>query len=537
MASKPPSDGSASSRAHSGNGAPQVASVASYRPLFLLGHGGMGSVEAVAETLPNGTTRVVALKRILRSATGADASRLEMFLREARLTTLLEHPNVIRSLAYGESAGEVFLAMEYVAGEPLSRLIAAATERGTPLPLPVVAFILAQASEGLHAAHELRGTDGEALGVVHRDVSPQNVMVGYDGTVKLLDFGVAKIDLADCAARTKTGEVKGKTAYMSPEQAMGDPVDRRSDLYSLGAVLFECVTGRRMWGSGTDFDVLRRLALEEPPKLEEAETEVPAPLAALFTKLVLRDRAQRPATAHDVASELRSIAVGAGGADGTDVRATMTQLFEGERERREQAIARALAEPARDRGTSPLPELRAASAGESGPVFVTHQSYVAPRPTRRRSGIAAPAAVVAALVGVVAIFAFISGIRGARSASEHRASLAAEAPGNTSSHVAPPTSSQAESRPNVAPSQSASPGESPSTLGTARNLATPRESRPSHLTTPGMSPRTLAAPRLATPSAPASVTTTGIPPAASPAVAPSAKPASHEPPDVDPTPF
>ncbi len=209
----------------------------------------MGSVEAVAEEMSDGTTRVVALKRLLRT-TGTEAARLEMFLREARLTTLLEHPNVIRSFEYGESAGEVFLAMEYVAGEPLSRLLAVAAERHEGLPLPVIAYILAEACEGLHAAHELRGANGESLGVVHRDVSPHNVMVGYDGSVKLLDFGVAKIDLIDCVARTKTGEVKGKTAYMSPEQAMGEPLDRRSDLYSMGAVLFECVAGRRMWVRG-----------------------------------------------------------------------------------------------------------------------------------------------------------------------------------------------------------------------------------------------------------------------------------------------
>ena len=331
MSSPDPSTSSERARTSSANvmaasSPTSVATAARYRPLCLLGHGGMGSVEAVEEELDDGSTRVVALKRILRTA-GTDASRLEMFLREARLTTLLSHPNVIRSLAFGESEGEVFLAMEYVAGEPLSRIISVAREHAQRLPLPVLAFILAEACEGLHAAHELRGPDGEPLGVVHRDVSPHNVMVGYDGTVKLLDFGVAKIDLVESTAKTKTGEVKGKTAYMSPEQAMGETVDRRSDLYSVGAVLYECVTGRRMWGSGTDFDVLRRLALEEPPQLA-ADTDRPAPpaLAALHARLIERDRANRPATAHEVAMELRAYA---GDTQTSDVHAAMDRLFEG----------------------------------------------------------------------------------------------------------------------------------------------------------------------------------------------------------------
>jgi serine/threonine protein kinase len=301
----------------------------------------MGSVEAAVldgEGHGADAKRVVALKRILR-AEGSDPQRVEMFLREARLTTLLDHPNVVRALSYGEFGGELFLAMEYIAGEPLSRLVSRTREQDERLPPPVVAYILAEACEGLHAAHELRDADGEPLNVVHRDVSPHNVMIGFDGTVKLLDFGVAKIEALESAGRTKTGEVKGKTAYMSPEQAMGEAIDRRSDLYSVGTVLFECLTGRRMWGVGTDLEVLRRLALEEPPTLAAEGGDVPPELARLHAKLIARDREARPATALAVATELRAYVESSGmKVDPELLRTTMAQLFKAERERREKAI-------------------------------------------------------------------------------------------------------------------------------------------------------------------------------------------------------
>ena len=157
----------------------------------------------------------------------------------------------------------------------------------------LVASILADACEGLHAAHELPDPQtGAPLNVIHRDVSPHNVMVSYEGHVKLLDFGVAKIDTM--TPLTRTGEVKGKTAYMSPEQAMGEPLDRRSDLFSLGAVLFECVSGHRMYGNGTDLEVLRRLALEEPPDLADAAPLAPAALVDLHARLVARQPEKRP---------------------------------------------------------------------------------------------------------------------------------------------------------------------------------------------------------------------------------------------------
>lgn len=280
--------------------APDLA--ARYRTLFVLGRGGMGSVEAALQTDP---ARVVALKRLLPDA-ARDRRRVDMFLREARLATMLDHPNIVRAWDFGELDGELYLAMEFAEGPSLARLLRALRDAGEELPVAAAAWLVAEICEGLHAAHDLaEPTTKQALNLVHRDVSPQNVIVGHDGRVRILDFGIAKIATE---STTKTGEVKGKSAYMSPEQAMGDPLDRRSDLFGIGAVLHECLTLRRMWGEGTDMEMIRKLALEVPPSLATAGRALPPGLVALHARLVARSPADRPATAHDVAVALRAFA-------------------------------------------------------------------------------------------------------------------------------------------------------------------------------------------------------------------------------------
>jgi eukaryotic-like serine/threonine-protein kinase len=268
-----------------------------YRSLFVIGRGGMGSVEAAVQLEDD---RVVALKRLLPDA-ARDKRRTEMFLREAKLAKLLDHPNVVRAYDYGEVDGELYLAMEYVEGQALSRVLSTLSESGEKLSPSLVAYVLSQVCEGLHAAHELKDASGASLNLVHRDVSPQNVMLAYDGNIRLLDFGVAKIETENV---TKTGEVKGKTAYMSPEQAMGEPLDRRSDLFGVGAVLFECLALHRMWGDGTDMEIIRKLALEEPPALPGS---APEEMRSLYARLVARSAKDRPANAREVADALLAL--------------------------------------------------------------------------------------------------------------------------------------------------------------------------------------------------------------------------------------
>ena len=312
----------------------------------------MGTVEAALQLQGNegadhaatAYQRVVALKRLLPDA-ARDARRVEMFLREARLAALLDHPNVVRAFDYGEVDGELFLALEYIEGQTLSHVLRALNDKGAKLPASLAAHVLADVCEGLHAAHELRDPNGQALSLVHRDVSPQNVMIGYDGHVRLLDFGVAKIE---AESHTKTGEVKGKTAYMSPEQAMGDAIDRRSDLFGVGAVLFECIAARRMWGEGTDMEMIRKLALERPPRLQDVVASAPPELCALYTRLVAAEVKDRPANAHDVAVALRALVPQGTEAAGRELRALLDEHFHGRAEEQHRRLVRRLEEVAPD---------------------------------------------------------------------------------------------------------------------------------------------------------------------------------------------
>ncbi len=313
-----------------------------YRSLYLIGRGGMGTVEVAVERQGVGFDRIVALKRLLPEG-ARDPRHKEMFLREARLAALLTHPNVVHAFAFGELGGELFMAMEYVEGEPLSQVLRAAGDNSGGLDPILVAYVLAQVCDGLHAAHELRD-GGQSLRVVHRDVSPHNVMIAYEGFVKLLDFGVAKFDAG--GNETRTGEVKGKMAYMSPEQALGERLDRRSDLFSVGAVLFECLTGRRMWGSGTDLDVMRKIALQSPPRIDTPG--VPRALVELHMRLVARDPEKRPASAADVAAELREVVASSSvpALDANAVRTLMGRLFASEAQERRAKLTESLSQSA-----------------------------------------------------------------------------------------------------------------------------------------------------------------------------------------------
>jgi serine/threonine protein kinase len=190
-----------------------------------------------------GFNKLVVVKR-LRSTLSDEASYLEMFLDEARLAARLNHPNVVHTYEVGEHEGAYFIAMEYLEGQPLNKIIRELAKRGEELEPPQCARIVSDALLGLHHAHELKDYDGTPLRIVHRDVSPHNVFVTYDGQVKLVDFGIAKAGLS--STETEVGVLKGKVAYMSPEQALGIELDRRADLFSMGIVLWELLTRKRL---------------------------------------------------------------------------------------------------------------------------------------------------------------------------------------------------------------------------------------------------------------------------------------------------
>src|SRR5262245_26051844 len=205
-----------------------------------IGSGGMATVFAARHlgmAVP-GATRVVALK-VMATALADDPKARRMFEREAVIATRVEHPNVVRTYEVGEVNGEIFLAMELVQGATLSALCAHAPGE---VPLAIAVRIACDVARGLDAVHDLRDAGGELLGVVHQDVTPHNVIVGYDGVTKLLDFGVARMVAHD---GSRTQSIRGKPAYLAPEQIALEPIDRRADVYGLGAVLFELLTGTR----------------------------------------------------------------------------------------------------------------------------------------------------------------------------------------------------------------------------------------------------------------------------------------------------
>ena len=185
-----------------------------------------------------------------------------MFLDEARVAARISHPNVATVFELGKHEDTYWIAMEYLHGEPLRELMRRTEELGTTMPPEIACRVIADAAEGLHAAHELLGKNGEKLNLVHRDVTPHNLFVTYDGNTKVVDFGIAKF--TSRMASTRAGTLKGKLAYMSPEQVRGGEVDRRTDIFALGVVLWELTTGHRLFRMESDLETLEKLVDELP---------------------------------------------------------------------------------------------------------------------------------------------------------------------------------------------------------------------------------------------------------------------------------
>lgn len=257
-----------------------------YRLLRKIATGGMGQV-FLAQEHAEGLERLVVLKLLLPHL-AEDEDFLGMFLEEARLVSRLSHPHIIHILEVSRVNGRPCLAMEYVQGEDLRQVERRARLRGRPLPLGLVLRIIADVAAGLDHVHKATDSQGQPLRLVHRDVSPQNVLVGFDGGVKIIDFGVAKA--AGSTQRTASGVLKGKYPYMSPEQAHGLPVEARSDQFSLGIILWELLTGRRLFKGETDLMTLHLVRECQVPPPSQLAKGLPPELDAL----VLRALAPKP---------------------------------------------------------------------------------------------------------------------------------------------------------------------------------------------------------------------------------------------------
>ena len=263
--------------------------------------GGMATVHVGRLVGPVGFTRTVAIKR-LHAQFAKDPEFVSMFLDEARLAGRIQHPNVCATLDVVATNGELFLVMEYLQGETLSRLIRASRQKDQFIPPAVVVAVIAGALHGLHSAHEARDERGEPLHIVHRDISPQNILVNRDGVPKVLDFGVAKA--SGRFHSTREGKVKGKLPYMSPEQLRGQPIDRRTDVYAAFVCCWEALTGRKLFRGENEGSVLMSVldsTIEPPSALVDA---VPAALDAVVMQGISRNAGARFATAKEGAMAL-----------------------------------------------------------------------------------------------------------------------------------------------------------------------------------------------------------------------------------------
>jgi len=285
------------------------ARVGRYEIVGPLASGGMAEVLLAWLFGSHGFERPVVVKRMLPHL-ARDPLFVKMFIDEARIIAGIRHPNVVNVVEFGSEGEDLFLVMEYLEGEPASGLLRRMKARHTWLDISLGAYVVAEACAGLHAAHELTNEAGESRNLVHRDVSPQNVFITYDGAVKVLDFGIAKA--ADRITRTETGQVKGKESYMSPEQALALPLDRRSDIFSLGVVLYELTTARRLFKRPSKLETLEavRDAKVKPPS--KVVPGYPARLESVVLKALAKEPGDRFATAAAMRRELLDAAREAG---------------------------------------------------------------------------------------------------------------------------------------------------------------------------------------------------------------------------------
>ncbi len=267
--------------------------------------GGMATVFLARLEGAGGFQRFVAIKR-LHPHLASEQEFVEMFLDEARLAAGIHHPHVVPILEVGTTEAGYYLVMEYIEGDTLSRIYARALSGGQPAPRPILARIALDALAGLHAAHELTDAQGRHVELVHRDCSPQNILVGVDGCSRITDFGVARA--TSRLASTRSDRLKGKLAYMAPEQTKGGALDRRADVFAMGIVLWEVLSGRRLFKAESEAATLSRIVLEPIPRLRDANPDAPAALDEVCARALARDLERRYQSAAEFAEALERAA-------------------------------------------------------------------------------------------------------------------------------------------------------------------------------------------------------------------------------------
>jgi serine/threonine-protein kinase len=267
--------------------------------------GGMATVHLGRLLGPAGFSRTIAVKR-LHAQFAKDPEFVSMFLDEARVAARIRHPNVVSTLDVVATDGELFIVMDYVEGESLARLVRAVRSREEWIPVKHSLAIMTNVLYGLHGAHEAKGEGGEPLGIVHRDISPQNILVDVDGSARVVDFGVAKA--VGRLQTTRDGQLKGKLSYMAPEQLKGEPVDRRTDVYAASIVLWELLTGKRLFHSESEAATFGKVLNAEVPLASSIQPELPSELDELLQRGLAKNPDDRFPTALDMAEALEHAA-------------------------------------------------------------------------------------------------------------------------------------------------------------------------------------------------------------------------------------
>lgn len=287
---------------HPDHGVAPLHEIGRYHLVAELARGGMGIIHLAASQGLGGFSKLLVVKELKPELAG-DEDYVQMFLDEARLAARLSHQNIVQTIEVGSENGRHYMVMELLDGRSLHRIGRRSARQGG-LPVAAQLRVIAEALLGLHYAHELRGFDGVPLGIVHRDMSPLNVFVTFDGQVKVIDFGIAKS--VDSSLETKTGMLKGRVAYMAPEQAWGRNADRRADVYAVGVMIWEAAAGRRLWPSMSDVEILARGLREGPPLLRSVQPDATPELEAICARAMARDPEERHASAAELLDELEA---------------------------------------------------------------------------------------------------------------------------------------------------------------------------------------------------------------------------------------
>ncbi|MEC9396378.1 MAG: serine/threonine-protein kinase [Myxococcota bacterium] len=336
--------------------------IGKYELLTRLATGGMAEVFLARERGIAGLERLVVIKRILPHLAEQQAF-VEMFLREGRIIARLNHPNIVQIYELGSDASRYFLALEYIHGVTLRELQILLNRQNRPFPIEAAIAVSRQACKGLHAAHELKDLDGQPLGLVHRDVTPHNLMCTSDGLIKLLDFGIAKATEGVLEA-TFSGDLKGKFSYMSPEQVLQRPLDRRSDIFSLGILLWETLTGRRLFKRNSQLEMMQAITSGDVPPPSQFREDFPEELDAIVMRALQHDRNKRFEDANTLEHALEAFAKAQGmSADARALTALVDEVASDRLKQRDEALdeARQFHELSEDARTSLLHSTNSAS--------------------------------------------------------------------------------------------------------------------------------------------------------------------------------